>query len=381
MRVYLDHNATSPLRPAVKAAMLAALDSHGNAASVHAEGRKQFHALDGARSTLAWTLGVNAEGVIFTSGGTEANNLALRGTQAEYLLVSAIEHPSVLEAAKSSSKVADIVPVDGNGLVRLDALKAKLGRRNTLVSIMLANNETGVIQPLNEIVDMVHEAGALLHVDAVQAVGKMAREMAGPSHSDHINFALLKCDMMSVSAHKIGGPVGAGALLVRDRIELSPLLAGGGQESRRRSGTENISAIVGFAEVMKSPALYPYRPVWRDMLETALPPEAVVFSKDAPRLGNTTCFAIPGMSAETLLMALDLEGFAVSSGSACASGKVGRSHVLSAMGVPKELAACAIRVSQGWTTKRDEISAFNAALTRLHEKHKLRNAGQRQNHG
>jgi cysteine desulfurase len=335
----------------VKAAMIAAMDVHGNPSSIHGEGRKARKLMDDARDVLAFKLGCLPQMLTFTSSGTEANNMALRGVGAEHILVSAVEHPSVLAAAKASGKTVDLIPVDEFGRVKLDALGALLGRPNTLVSVMIANNETGVVQPVADVIDIARKAGALVHVDAVQAFGKRL-----------VNFGLLGCDMMTVAAHKVGGPIGIGALVVRDGLVIEPLLAGGGQELRRRAGTENIPAIAGFAAVSSESNLDTY--ALTDQLESSLT-DAVIFADGVERLCNTTCFALPGISAETLLMNLDLEGFAVSSGSACSSGKVGKSHVLDAMGVSPELSRGAIRISSGWNTEEQDISRFVVALDKL----------------
>jgi cysteine desulfurase len=340
--------------------MLAALDVQGNASSIHGEGRKARKLMDDSREKLGFSLGCLPQMISFTSGGTEANVWALRGVGAETILVSAIEHPSVIAAAKASGKQVELIAVDKFGRVKLDALKALLGKPNTLVSVMLANNETGVVQPIADVVQIAHAAGAIVHVDAVQAFGKRP-----------VNFGVLGCDLMTVNAHKVGGPVGIGALVVRDSLVIEPLVPGGGQELRRRGGTENIPAIAGFAAIAEEPLIDTYATT--DALEAALG-EAVVFSNGVERLCNTTCFALPDMKAETLLMNLDLEGFAVSSGSACSSGKVGRSHVLDAMGVAAEISACAIRVSSGWNTSEDDISRFVAALNKLKARHAARAA-------
>jgi cysteine desulfurase len=360
MRVYLDHNATSPLRPAAKAAMLAAMDVTGNPSSIHGEGRKARKLMDDARDALAFKLGCLPQMMTFTSSGTEANNMALRGVGAEHILVSAVEHPSVLAAAKANGKTVELIPVDEFGRVKIDALQTMLGRPNTLVSVMIANNETGIVQPIADVIDTAHKAGALVHVDAVQGFGKR-----------QVNFGLLGCDMMTVAAHKVGGPIGIGALIVRDGLVIEPLLAGGGQELRRRAGTENLMTIAGFASLASEPELDTY--ALTDQLEAALN-DAVIFSDGRERLCNTTCFAIPGMTAETLLMNLDLEGFAVSSGSACSSGKVGKSHVLDAMGVSPELSRGAIRISSGWNTTEQDIVRFIAALNKLKARRSLRAA-------
>jgi cysteine desulfurase len=360
MRTYLDHNATSPLRPVVKAAILAAMDVPGNPSSIHGEGRKARKVMDDARDALALKLGCLPQMLTFTSSGTEANNMALRGVGAEHILVSAVEHDSVLAAAKASGKTVERIPVDAFGRVKLDALHGMLGKPNTLVSVMIANNETGVVQPIADVIEIAHSAGALVHIDAVQAFGKRM-----------VNFGLLGCDMMTVGAHKVGGPVGIGALVVRDGVVIEPLLAGGGQELRRRAGTENIPAIAGFAALAGEPDLDTY--ALTDQLEAALD-GTVIFSDGVERLCNTTCFALPGMQAETLLMNLDLDGFAVSSGSACSSGKVGRSHVLDAMGVAPELASGAVRISSGWNTTEQDIRRFITALTKLKARHTARAA-------
>ena len=351
MRTYLDHNATSPLRPSVKAAMVVAMDVGGNASSVHAEGRAARKVMDDAREKLAFWFGSLPQMMTFTSGGTEANNMALRGVDVQRILVSAVEHPSVLAAAKASGKSVEIIPIDQFGRVDVVALETMLAGPKALVSVMIANNETGVIQPIHDIAALVHAAGYLLHVDAVQAVGKR-----------QVNFGLLGVDMMTVAAHKVGGPTGIGALIIRDGLAVEPLLNGGGQELRRRAGTENLVNIAGFAALVDEPRLDTND--LNDKLETALG-DATIFSHGVERLCNTTCFAMPGMSAETLLMKYDLEGIAVSSGSACSSGKVGPSHVLQAMGVAPDLARSAIRISLGWNTTEADINHFIATTDKF----------------
>lgn len=360
MRTYLDHNATSPLRPEAKEAMLRAMDVLGNASSVHAEGRAARKLLDDSREAVAQALGVIGPMVVFTSGGSEGNNMAVKGAPAGRLLISAIEHPSVIEAAKASGKRVDLIPVTGDGLVDLAALERMLPGPRALVSVMLANNETGVIQPVADVVRLAQAHGALVHTDAVQAFGKIP-----------VNFGLLGVDLLTASAHKLGGPLGAGALVIRDGLALEPLIHGGGQELRRRAGTENLAAISGMAAAAQA------KPIeikaLRNHLEAALE-GAMIFGRAVPRLPNTTCFAVPGMSAETLLMAFDLDGIAVSSGSACSSGKVAKSHVLDAMGVAPDLARAAIRVSLGWTTTAADIDRFIAVWQRILARHKARAA-------
>lgn len=337
--------------------MLSALALHGNASSIHAEGRAARACLDASREALARALGVIAPMVVFTSGGSEANNLALKGAPVERLIVSAVEHPSVIEAARASGKPVDMLPVDGEGVVDLSALEKLLAAGpKALVAVMLANNETGVIQPVRDVAALAHKHGALVHCDAVQAFGKIA-----------VNFGLLGVDTLSVSAHKLGGPVGAGALIIRDRLALEALIQGGGQELRRRAGTENIAAIAGFAAAVDEKQLE--ISTLRDALEARLE-GAVIFGDKTGRLPNTSCFALPGLSAETALMALDLAGIAVSSGSACSSGKVTKSHVLAAMGIAPELAGSAIRVSLGWTTTAADIEHFITAWGRLSARRK-----------
>lgn len=359
MRHYLDHNATSPLRPEAKAAMLLAMGQGGNASSVHGEGRAARAMLDDAREQVARAVGVIAPMVVFTSGGSEANNMALKGAAVERLIVSAVEHPAVLQAATASGKPVSIIPVDGNGVIDLVALEELLHGPKALVSVMLANNETGVVQPIADVVRLAQAHGALVHTDAAQALGKLP-----------VNFGLLGVDMMTLSAHKLGGPAGAGALVIRDGLPVEPLIHGGGQELRRRAGTENLLALAGFGAVagssMNVTAL-------RDRLEAALE-GTVVFGQGVARLPNTTCFACPGMAAETLLMAFDLAGVAVSSGSACSSGKVAKSHVLAAMGVAPEISQAAIRVSLGWNTTDEDIDQFIAAWRKIRDRHKARAA-------
>jgi cysteine desulfurase len=360
VRSYLDHNATSPLRPAVRQAMLAAMNVEGNASSVHKEGRAVRKLLDDSREVVARSVGVIAPMVSFTSGGSEANNFAIKGAPVERILVSAIEHPSAIETAKAIHKPAEFIPVTAEGVVDLEALAKMLEGPKALVSVMLANNETGVIQPLREIVALAQAKGALVHTDAVQAFGKIP-----------VNFGLLGVDMMSLSAHKVGGPTGVGALVVRDGLALEPLIHGGGQELRRRAGTENLLGIAGFAAVAKESQLDAGS--LRDRLESALE-GAVIFGEKSLRLSNTSNFSHPGMSAETLLINFDLEGVAVSSGSACSSGKVTKSHVLTAMGVAPDLARGALRISLGWNTTSEHIEHFITVWRKLLARQKARAA-------
>lgn len=361
-RTYLDHNATSPLRPEARAAMLAALEAGGNASSVHGEGRAARALIDEAREAIAGALGCLPDMVVFTASGTEANNMALNGAAAlgvRRLVISAVEHASVLATAAATGLPVDIAPVTGDGLIDLAALEALLaaGDGPALVSVMVANNETGAIMPVAEVSAIARRHGAFVHSDAVQALGKVA-----------LSWAVLGVDMMSVSAHKLGGPQGAGALIIRDGLKLRPLLHGGGQELRRRAGTENVAAISGFAAAVRA-AEEPGRfSALRDRLEAELKaaaPQMTVFAERAPRLSNTTCFALPGLDAALGLMGFDLAGIAVSSGSACSSGKVSRSHVLGAMGLAPDLVAGGVRVSLGWNSTAADVERFAAAWAQI----------------
>ncbi len=357
--VYLDYNATAPLRPEARTAMAAALDVCGNPSSVHAPGRAARRLVEDAREQVAALVGAAPSQVIFTSGGTEANNMALKGCGRDRIIVSAIEHESVLRPAPD----AEIAPVDGDGVVDAERLAARLGRDGppALVSVMLANNETGAIQPVAEIAALARDHGALVHCDAVQAAGKIAIDMAG-----------LGVDLLTLSAHKLGGPPGTGALIAGDGVTLAPLIAGGGQERGRRAGTENVAGIAGFgaaAEAAAGLGGWPRIAALRDRLEARAGeavPDLHIFGAAAPRLPNTSCLAMPGVRAETQVMALDLAGVAVSAGSACSSGKVEPSQVLLAMGAGEEAAANAIRVSLGWASESADVDAFLAAWADLH---------------
>lgn len=357
---YLDWNATAPLRPEAIAAMTAALKRCGNPSSVHRFGRDARRALEAARVQVAALVGAPAASVVFTSGGTEANQLALRGVRDRTVLISAIEHDSVRQAAPA----ARVIPVTGAGLVDLAALARLLEETAgpALVSIMLANNETGVIQPIAEAARLAHARGALLHCDAVQGAGKLSLDMS-----------ILGADLLTVSAHKLGGPPGVGALVVGPDVPLSALQTGGGQERGRRAGTENLPGIVGFGAAAEIAAarLGDWDAVarLRDRAEAQLKgiaPAAVVYGAAAPRLPNTLAIAMPGVAAATQVMALDLAGVMVSAGAACSSGKVARSHVLDAMGVLPAAAECAIRVSLGWSTTDADIDQLVDAWGALH---------------
>jgi cysteine desulfurase len=350
--IYLDHNATSPVGAEVADAIAEALAQGGNASSVHGAGRRARQMVEQAREQLAGFINASPAEIVFTSGGTEANNLVLRGARCDHILVSAVEHPSVLDAT------ADIeqVPVDENGLIDLAALEARLIEieGKVLVSVMLANNETGVIEPISEIVGIAEKYDALVHTDAIQALGKIK-----------IDRVALGVDFISLSAHKIGGPQGVGALVINEEVPLASLIRGGGQERSRRAGTENVPGIVGFGTAAKLVAEKFSRmteiEVLRDQLEASIKsiaPGAVIYGDTVERLPNTSCLAMPGVTSETQVMKFDLAGVMMSAGSACSSGKVQASHVLKAMGVADELAATSIRVSLGHDTSEAEIEFF-----------------------
>ena len=370
-RAYLDWNATAPLRAQAKAALTTALGLCGNPSSVHGEGRAARRLIEVARGQVAHLVGADPDGVTFTSGGTEANALALTPfaarageTPLERLLVSAIEHPSVKSGGRFSAAAVSEIPATAQGVIDLVALQTILSKAGrALVSIMLANNETGVIQPVREAADIVHESGGLLHVDAVQGPGRIA-----------LDLKTLGADLLTLSAHKLGGPKGVGALVRAPGIHISePLIKGGGQERGARAGTENVAGIAGFgaaAEAVLHSLDADAARVgnMRDRLEAGLKaatPHAVIFGTDAPRLPNTTLFALPGIKAETAVIAFDLDGVAVSSGAACSSGKVQPSHVLAAMGVPRVLSDGAIRVSLGPTTAESDVEKFLNAWNKL----------------
>jgi len=349
--------------------VFAALDATGNPSSVHAEGRAARRLIEDARQRVAALVGGEPRNVVFTSGGTEANMLALApatgGVVCERLMVSAIEHPSVLAGGRFQASAVERLPVTASGQLDLAALErrlAALGGRRTLVSLMLANNETGVVQPVSEAARLAHAAGALLHVDAIQAAGRIPCDINA-----------LGADLLSLSGHKIGAPKGVGALVRRDAAAADPLVKGGGQERGLRAGTENVAGIAGFgaaaATALSRLEADRRRMIGlRDKLEAALKaqsPDIIIFGAEAERLPNTTLFAVPGMKAETAVIAFDLDGVAVSSGAACSSGKVQPSHVLAAMGVPPGLARGAVRVSLGPTTTESEIERFVAAWIRV----------------
>ncbi|MBA5776931.1 cysteine desulfurase [Stappia sp. F7233] len=373
--IYLDYNASAPLRAEAYEAVCAALAEVGNASSVHGPGRRAHGRIETAREQVASLVGARPKNVIFTSGGTEANVTALtprwlKGGKPHALtraFVSAIEHPSVLAGGCFPADLVEQLPTKADGMVDVETLLARVKAEldaggRPLVAVMAANSETGVIQPVAEIGAALAGTDAVFHVDAVQAAGRL-----------DVDIAAWQADSLSLSAHKIGGPQGVGALVLgHGDFRPAPLLTGGAQEDRRRAGTENVAGIAGFGaaaevalrECEKFTALggemaflvAGLRLIW---------PDTVVFGESAARLPNTCSFAVPGIAAETALIALDLEGVAVSSGHACSSGKVSASHVLKAMGVEEELARGALRVSSGWGTTRADIEGFLAAWRKV----------------
>ena len=369
-RVYLDWNATTPLRPEAREAMAAAWDHLGNPSSVHAEGRQARRLVEDARAAVSGAVGALPRNVVFTSGGTEANALALTpglrraaGLPVERLVVSAIEHASVLAGGRFPAAATGTLGLTRSGLVDLSRLRTLLeSGPPALVSVMLANNETGAVQPVAEVAEIVHAAGGLLHVDAIQALGKIT-----------FDINTINADLVTLAAHKIGGPKGVGALVLAEGTAgFEPLLRGGGQERGHRAGTENVAGIAGFGAAAKAAIAALDHEAnrlerLRDRLESGLcqTPDAVVFAADAQRLPNTTLFTVPGLRAETAVIGFDLAGIAVSLGSACSSGKVQPSHVLEAMGVGPELAQGAVRLSLGWSTSEADVDFAIKAWRKL----------------
>lgn len=368
--VYLDYNATAPMRPEAVEAMNRAFARAGNPSSVHAAGRAARALVEEARGAVAALIGGPASTVVFTSGGTEANALAIESaaaTGSKRLIVSAIEHDSVLESAKASGAAVEHLPVTADGVADLGWLSERLGRWDAadgrpFVALMHANNETGVIQPVREASEIVRAAEGWLHVDAVQSAGKILTDSRA-----------LGADTLVVSAHKLGGPQGVGALTFGPRATLVRRQHGGGQERGRRAGTENVAGIAGFgAAALAAMKDRGVDPAWRDAAAERMKASgAVVMGEGAERLPNTLCVATPGWSSELQVMAMDLAGFMVSAGSACSSGKVKASHVLAAMG-QGDLAACAIRISGGWATTQENWAAFGAAWEQVQSRHAAR---------
>lgn len=370
---YLDYNASAPVRPEAAEAVARALSAGGNPSSVHAVGRAAHALIEQARTQVAALIGGPASTVVFTSGGTEANALALESAVAagsRRLIVSAVEHDSVLEGARATGAAVEVAPVNAQGVLDLEWLERRLANwtpsdGRPLVAVMLANNETGVIQPIAEVAALVRAVDGWLHVDAIQAAGKIA-----------VDSRALGADTLSVSSHKLGGPQGVGALTFGPRAVLSRRLHGGGQERGRRAGTENTPGIAGFgaaaAAALRGLDDAGLQAQWRDAAQARLVAMGGVALGDAAaRLPNTLCVAAPGYASELQVMALDLAGVMVSAGSACSSGKVRASHVLAAMGAG-DLAGCAVRVSGGWATAGADWDRFVEAWGEAHDRHAAR---------
>lgn len=369
--IYLDYNATSPVRPEAAAAVARAFEVGGNPSSVHAAGRAARAIVEAAREDVARLVGGPASTVIFTSGGTEANGLAVQSavaTGSKRLLVSAIEHDSVLETARNSGATVELIPVTEVGTVDIEWLSERLSQWDAsdgrpFAAVMLANNETGVSQPVREVADLVRAAEGWLHVDAVQAAGKIS-----------FDSRELGADTLVVSAHKLGGPQGVGALTFGPRATMVRRQHGGGQERGRRAGTENVAGIAGFGAAIRAIDLEAMaaQAAWRDAAAERLKAEgAVIVGEGAPRLPNTLCLAGPGYPSELQVMAMDLAGVMVSAGSACSSGKVKASPVLAAMGL-EDLAPFALRVSGGWATTEQDWAAFADAWIAAYSRHAAR---------
>ncbi|MEP3113725.1 cysteine desulfurase family protein [Nisaea sp.] len=361
-RVYADYNATAPLRGETRSAMIGAMDVIGNPSSVHGAGREARALIETARRQVAGLIGAAPQSVVFTSGGTEASALALKGCGRTRVFTSAIEHEAVLAAVPEAVRL----PVDAEGVLMLDALQAALsgGGEDCLVSVQWANNETGVLQPIEQIVEIAHANGALVHSDAVQIAGKLPIDMKAAG-----------VDLMSVSAHKIGGPAGVGALIVREGLDIKAIQSGGGQEKGRRSGTENKIGIAGFGAAAEASLItlgdWQRVAVLRDRFEATVRQAgngARIFSSGVARLPNTSCVSIRDARGETQVIAMDLARVAVSSGSACSSGKVRRSHVLDALDPGSPDAETAIRVSIGWETTEEDIDRLVAAWCDLYKR-------------
>ncbi len=364
--IYLDYNATAPIRRAVITAVAEAMAVYGNPSSVHGAGREARALVEQARAQVAALAGARARDVTFCSGGTEASNTVIRGAGAASLIISSVEHDCVRAAAEASGLPVYEIPVDGDGVVDMTMLEHHLKEapKPALVSVMYANNEMGAIQPIADIVALAHENGARLHTDAVQAAGKIM-----------IDRTALGADYLTLSAHKIGGPQGVGAIISAPTAPLKALIAGGGQELSRRSGTENVAGIVGFGvaalEAMADIAMADKLGIMRDRLESEIKAHtnaAQIVAERAPRLANTSCIAMPGVKGETQVMHFDLSGICVSSGSACSSGKVKVSHVLDAMGYEAGVADASVRISLGYNTSDDDIDRFVAAWKKLYDR-------------
>lgn len=365
-QIYCDYNAGAPVRPEVVATVARALEAGGNPSSVHAFGRRAKAAMEDARERVAHAVGARAENVVFTSGATEALHLVLASADVASVIVSAVEHDAVYEHAKT----ADIAQVDASGAIDVEALSNLLAKakKPALVVVQLANNETGLIQPISRVAALCREHGALLLVDAAQALGRVP-----------VDIADLDATYLVLSSHKIGGPPGAGALVLNAGAPFVTTRFGGGQERGRRPGTENVAAIAGFGAAADLAARTQAQEaarlvVLRDRFEAGLPADAVVFGARAQRLPNTSNFALRGLAAETAVISMDLAGVAVSSGAACSSGKVRSSRVLAAMNVAPDLARSALRVSFGWGSVEADVDAALAALTTIAARRQLAGA-------
>ena len=355
-RIYLDYNATAPIRPEVIELMCEIMDTVGNASSVHEPGRQARQRVETARQQVAELVSASAKNIIFTGSGTEADNLALRGFLPRHLIVSGIEHGAILAPALLLDPYATIIEIGPQGQLDLASLEAALNASTepALVSLMLANNETGIIQPVAEASEIAHGHDALVHCDGIQGAGKIL-----------VDIDQLGVDLLSLSGHKIGGPQGVGALVMREDRSVLAQMVGGGQEMGRRSGTENVAGIAGFGEAARLAASeleqFAELTTMRNRMEEQLAevaPSRKVIGSDVPRLPNTSCVTMPGVRSDTQVIALDLAGISVSAGSACSSGKVSASHVLEAMGMELDEAMTAIRISLGRSTTEDEINRF-----------------------
>ncbi len=359
--IYLDSNATTPIKPAVRTAMAEAMERHGNPSSVHRYGRIARRYMDDARAKVAALVGAKPFEVIFTSSGSEANNLVL--SQFVCPIVSSIEHESVLSFSAPDKRL----PVLMDGRIDLYAAERILMKcpKGSLVSVMLVNHETGVIQPLAALSYLTRKFGHFLHVDAVQAAGRMP-----------LNFASMGVDALTLSAHKIGGPQGMGALVIKESISLDPLIRGGGQEQGRRSGTENVAGVIGFGVAAQLAAddlrdtlrLQALRDKLQHRIVSISGGDAIIIGEHAPRVANTLLVALPGLSGEAQVASMDLAGVAVSAGSACSSGKARKSHVLTSMGYEPQIAGCVMRISLGWHSIAKDIDRCAEAWSGLYQR-------------
>jgi len=365
--IYLDYNASAPVKPAIRTAVMEAMERHGNPSSVHRFGRIAKRHVEEARASVAAFAGVKPAQVIFTSGGTETNNMALRALSGANIITSSIEHDSILACVADAQRM----PVTAEGLIDL-AMAEKILKSappRSIVSVMLVNNETGVIQPVEDIARLTKACGHIIHTDAVQAAGRLP-----------LDFAALGVDMLTLSAHKIGGPKGIGALIVAEKLALQSMIKGGGQEMNRRAGTENVPGIVGFGvaaqlaadDLLDMPRLTAMRDELQARLQEIGGEDAVVLGANTPRVANTLCIAMRGMNSETQVMGMDLAGVAVSAGSACSSGKVKASHVLRAMGYGEEIASSALRISLGWNTQASDVVRCIEAWQTLYRRSRAR---------